>query len=218
MDDRPREKLMQQGKQQLSDAELLGILLGSGNKEESAVTVGQRILATTAHNLDQLGKLSLKELQKFKGIGEAKAITIIAALELGRRRNAAMPKTIPTITSSTVINKIMQPLIGELPHEEFWVLYLSHSNKILQKRQISRGGQTGTMVDIRIVMATALESGATSLILAHNHPAGTLKPSKADIELTTKLKKAALTLDLKILDHLIITERGYYSFADEGIL
>ena len=215
---RPREKLIQRGKQSLSDAELLGILIGSGNREESAVALSQRILASTANNLNSLGKLSLKELMQFKGIGEAKAITILGALELGRRRATTIPEKITKIASSNQVFGVMQPLIGDLQHEEFWVLYLSNSNKVLQKKQLSIGGQTGTVVDIRLLLSKALEVGAVGIILSHNHPSGTLKPSDADLELTQRIKAAAATLEIKLLDHLIVTEKTYFSFADEGVL
>jgi len=217
-DDQPREKLRDKGKASLSDAELVAILIGSGSKNESAVALCQRILSSTNHNLSELGKLSIKQLMVFKGIGEAKAIAIIAALELGRRRRGADALKRKNITSSASVFELMQPVIGELPHEEFWILYLNNSNKVIQKNQLSKGGITGTLVDVRLVFKTALEVGAVGLILAHNHPSGTLKPSQADKNLTQKLKTAARSLDIKILDHLIITENAYLSFADDGIL
>jgi DNA repair protein RadC len=217
-DDQPREKLRDKGKLSLSDAELVAILIGSGNREESAVALSKRILASVDNNLNALGKLPLKQLMTFKGIGEAKAITIAAALELGRRRrgNDALEKH--KISSSVSVFELMQPLIGELPHEEFWIIYLNNSNKVIQKNQLSKGGITGTLVDVRLALKTALEVGAVALILAHNHPSGTLKPSEADKNLTQKLKNAAQSLDIKILDHLIITESNYFSFADESLL
>ena len=217
-DDQPREKLRDKGKLVLSDAELIAIIIGSGNKDESAVDLAKRILASVDHNLNALGKLSLKQLMEFKGIGEAKAITIAAALELGRRRKLEDAKQLTKITSSRDVFQLMQPILGELPHEEFWILYLNNSNKVLQKNQLSKGGITGTLVDVRLVLKTALEVGAISLILVHNHPSGTLKPSQADKDLTMKLKRASEHLDIKVLDHLIITETNYFSFADENIL
>jgi DNA repair protein RadC len=217
-DDQPREKLRDKGKAALSDAELVAILIGSGNREESAVKLCQRILASVDNNLTELGKLSIKQLMEFKGIGEAKAITIVAALELGRRRRGEEALNKKKITSSASVFELMQPIIGELPHEEFWIVYLNNSNKVIQKNQLSKGGITGTMVDVRLVLKTALEVGATGIILAHNHPSGTLKPSEADKQLTTKLSVAAKSLDIKVLDHLIITEKAYFSFADENIL
>ncbi|MGO4771037.1 DNA repair protein RadC [Flavobacterium sp. W22_SRS_FK3] len=216
-DDRPREKLMLKGKSVLSDAELIAILIGSGSRNESAVDLSKRILASV-DTLNSLGKMSISQLIDFKGIGEAKAITIIAALELGRRRRAEDSVELTKITSSKMVFEIMQPIIGELPHEEFWVLFLNNSNKVILKSQLSKGGISGTVVDVRLVFKLALESGATGLILCHNHPSGTLVPSEADKHITKKLKVAGDSLDVKVLDHLIITETKYYSFVDEGIL
>jgi DNA repair protein RadC len=217
-DDQPREKLRDKGKAVLSDAELVAILIGSGSREESAVDLCKRILASVDYNLNALGKLSIKQLMEFKGIGEAKAITISAALELGRRRRCEEGLQLDKISSSRSVFDVMQPILGELPHEEFWILYLNNSNKIIQKNQLSKGGITGTLVDVRLVLKNALEVGATALILCHNHPSGTLKPSHADKEITQKLKNAAQSLDIKVLDHLIITEKAYFSFADEELL
>jgi DNA repair protein RadC len=217
-DDRPREKLLHKGKTALSDAELIAILIGSGNRNESAVALSQRILASAEFNLSELGKLSIKQLMEFKGIGEAKAITIAAAMELGRRRRGEEALEKKKITSSTSVFELMQPLIGELPHEEFWIIYVNNSNKVILKQQLSKGGITGTLVDVRLVLKTALEVGATGLILVHNHPSGTLKPSESDKQLTQKLKTAAQSLDIKVLDHLIVTEKAYFSFADENLL
>jgi len=217
-DDQPREKLLYKGKAALSDAELVAILIGSGNREESAVALCKRILASSDNNLSELGKLSIKQLMGFKGIGEAKAISIIAALELGRRRRGSEALERKKITSSASIFELMQPKIGELPHEEFWIIYLNNSNKVIQQNQLSKGGITGTLVDVRLALKIALEVGAVSIVLTHNHPSGTLKPSQADKSLTQKLKIAAQSLDIKVLDHLIITESTYFSFADEGIL
>ncbi len=217
-DDQPREKLLYKGKAALSDAELVAILIGSGNRQESAVDLCKRILANTNNNLSALGKLSIKQLMEYKGIGEAKAISIIAALELGRRRRGEEALEKNKITSSSSVFELMQPVIGELQHEEFWIIYVNNSNKVIQKNQLSKGGITGTLVDVRVVLKNALEVGATGLILAHNHPSGTLKPSEADKQITQKLKAAAQSLDIKVLDHLIITEKAYFSFADETIL
>ncbi|MBZ4042032.1 RadC family protein [Flavobacterium hibisci] len=216
-DDRPREKLMLKGKNALSDAELIAILIGSGSRNESAVDLSKRILASV-DTLNSLGKMSLGQLTNFKGIGEAKAIAIIAALELGRRRRAEDTVELTKITSSKIVFEIMQPIIGELPHEEFWVLFLNNSNKVILKSQLSKGGISGTIVDVRLVFKVALENGATGLILCHNHPSGGLVPSDADKQITKKIKQAGDSLDVKVLDHLIITETKYYSFADEGIL
>lgn len=216
--DRPREKLLHKGRTVLSDAELVAILIGSGSKEESAVQLGQRILAAVDNNLNELGRLSLKQLMRFKGIGEAKAISIVAALEIGRRRRDGRTNEITKINSSQDVFELLFSLIGELAHEEFWILYLNNSNKVLHKAQLSKGGMTGTLVDVRLVMKLALEYGAVGLVLAHNHPSGNLRPSKSDKEITQKLQHAAKALDIKILDHLIITQEGYYSFADDNIL
>lgn len=217
-DDKPREKLMLKGKSVLSDAELIAILIGSGSRNESAVQLSKRILASVDNNLNVLGKLSVKQLTNFKGIGEAKAISIVAATELGRRRKSEENLELSKIASSKAVFEIMQPIIGELPHEEFWVLYLNNSNKVIYKTQISKGGITGTVVDTRIVYKTALEHGATSILLVHNHPSGTLVASEADKQITRKLKEAGKHLDIPVLDHVIITEQSYFSFADEGIL
>ena len=216
--DRPREKLLQKGKMSLSDAELIAILIGSGSREESAVQLSKRILAASENKLNELGKLSVQQLTKFKGIGEAKAITIVAAMELGRRRRGEEAVRRKQITSADAVFEVMQPIIGDLGHEEFWILYLNNSNKILQKLQLSKGGITGTLVDVRLTLKKALELGAVALILAHNHPSGTLKPSMADKNITQKLKTASESLDIKVLDHIIVTEMSYFSFADEAIL
>ena len=216
-DDRPREKFLLKGKSSLSDSELLAILIGSGSRNESAVQLCQRILASTNNNLNQLGKISVNQLTNFKGIGEAKAISIAAALELGRRRRAEESVELKKITSSKMVFEIMQPIIGELPHEEFWVLYLNNSNKVIHKSQLSKGGLTGTVVDIRLIFKTAFEHNAISIILTHNHPSGKLLASDADIQITRKIKEASKHLEINVLDHIIITENGFYSFNDEGI-
>lgn len=216
-DDKPREKLMLKGSTSLSDAELVAILIGSGSRDESALSLSKRILASVDNKLNTLDKLSIKQLMKFKGIGEAKAISIAAALELGKRRKSE-EKSIPkVISSSRDVFEIMQPIIGELPHEEFWVVYLNNSNKVIYKSQLSKGGMTGTVVDVRLIFKMALEQGAVSIILTHNHPSGKLQASEADKQITTKLKIAGDQLDIKVLDHIIITELGYFSFQDEGI-
>ncbi|OIQ21363.1 MAG: hypothetical protein BM557_03685 [Flavobacterium sp. MedPE-SWcel] len=217
-DDKPREKLMLKGKSTLSDAELIAILIGSGNRNESAVELSKRVLASSKNNLNTLGKQSLQQLMEFKGIGEAKAITIAAAMELGRRRRAEEALVLEEITYSKAIFRIMQPIIGELPHEEFWIIYLNNSNKVIYKRQLSKGGITSTVVDVRIVFKTALEQNAVSIILVHNHPSGKLEASEDDKKITRQLKVAGHSLDIKIQDHVIISENGYFSFADEGIL
>ncbi|RNL85630.1 JAB domain-containing protein [Sinomicrobium pectinilyticum] len=217
-DDRPREKLSQKGREVLTDAELIAILLGSGNKDESAVGLSKRILSAANNNLNELGKFSIRQLTQFKGIGDAKAITIAAALELGRRRRKEEALERMKIISSKSVFELMQPIVGELPHEEFWIIYLNNSNKVIQYVQLSKGGITGTLVDVRLVMKRALELGATAIVLVHNHPSGTLLPSEADKQLTQKLKTASESLDISVLDHLIITEENYFSFADQRIL
>lgn len=217
-EDRPREKLLLKGKNALSDAELLAILLGSGSREETAVGLAQRILNAQDNNLDELGKRSLDNLMEFKGIGEAKAITIVAALELGRRRQLSDVKERPQIRSSQDAYNVIAPMLMDLPHEEFWILLLNRANRVLQREQISLGGTAGTVVDAKIIFRKALAGQASSIILAHNHPSGSRKPSQQDVEVTRKLKQAGETLDISVLDHLIVADKGYYSFADEGVL
>jgi DNA repair protein RadC len=217
-DDKPREKMMLKGKSALSDAELVAILIGSGSRNESAVALSKRILASVNNNLSSLGKQSLAQLMEFKGIGEAKAITIVAALELGRRRKEENPLELVKVTSSKVMYQEMYPIIGELAHEEFWVVYLNNANKIIFKAQLSKGGITGTVVDVRLVFKIALEQNAVAIVLAHNHPSGKLQASEADIQVTKRIKNAGLQLDISVLDHIIVTEHSYFSFADEGIL
>ncbi|WP_394747248.1 RadC family protein [Spongiimicrobium salis] len=217
-DDKPREKLAQKGKTTLSDAELLAILIGTGVKNESAVSLSRKILASVSHNLRDLGKLSVTQLKEFKGIGEAKAITIVAALEMGRRRREERAREIVKITGSNDVFTVLHSHIGELPHEEFWIIYLNNSNNIMDIVQLSKGGITGTIVDIRLVLKKALELGAIALILAHNHPSGTLKPSASDKKMTKRIQSAAEALDIKVLDHLIITRKDYFSFADNQLL
>ena len=218
LDDRPREKLLAKSKAALSDAELIAILIGSGNRDESAVALAKRILESVANNLNTLAKLSVAKLMKFKGIGEAKAIAIVTALEIGKRRQFEEKIVFPKISSSVDVNTLMYPLIADLNHEEFWALYVNNSNKVLYKHQLSKGGLTGTLVDVRLLFKKAIELMAVGVIVCHNHPSGKSAPSNADIELTNKIKAAGRTLDIQLLDHLIITEKNYYSFADEGIL
>ena len=216
--DRPREKLLLKGKENLSDAELLAILIGSGSRNESAVSLCKRILKDNAHKINLLAKLDVQQLMQYKGIGEAKAISIVAALELGRRRRGEEAIEQPKISSSTSVFEVMQPILGDLPHEEFWIILLNNSNKIIHKFALSKGGITGTLVDLRLLFKNALAFGSVSLILVHNHPSGALQPSQADVKITKQIKNGASTLDLKLLDHLIVTDRSYYSFADEGVL
>jgi len=202
-EDRPREKLLIKGKHALSDAELLAILLGSGSREDTAVGLAKKILKSVDHNLNELGKTSLAELQKFKGIGEAKAITIAAAMELGRRRQMTPIKDRPQIRSSSDAFRIIAPVLVDLPHEEFWIVMMNRSNHVIGKELISTGGVSGTVVDSKIVFRKALEKpGINSIILCHNHPSGSLQPSAEDIRLTKKLKQAGSYLDLTVFDHL----------------
>lgn len=218
IDDKPREKLIQKGSLALSDAELIAILIRSGSQNESAVELAKRILAMADNNLNSLGKFSVNQLKRFKGIGEAKSVSIVAALEIGRRRREGGAQKLNQVSSSRAAYEILFPLIGELPHEEFWILYLNNSNKVIHKAQLSKGGITGTMVDVRLVFKAALEMGAVGMILAHNHPSGTIKPSTADKQITSKLKDAAHALDIKILDHIIVAQDRYFSFSDEGLI
>ena len=215
--DKPREKMIAQGKTALSNAELLAILLGSGSADESAVELSRRILASVNNSLTTLGKQSLQQLQAFKGIGQAKAITILAATEMGRRRAAETPELQPKIEVAHNVFTLMQPLIGELPHEEFWVLYLNSTNRVIHKARLFSGGITHTTVDVRLLFKTALEQGAIGLILVHNHPSGSTTPSKEDIELTQRVKTAGEMLDIKLLDHVIVTEKKYLSLLDERL-
>ena len=217
-EDRPREKLSQKGRRVLSDAELIAILIGSGNRTETAVELSKRILHSCQNDLNHLSKLSIQELSKFKGIGEAKAISIIAALELGRRRKESISEILHPINSSQGIYQAIASQFADLNHEEFWILLLNRANKIKSKHLISKGGQAGTVADPKIIFNTALENHAASIILAHNHPSGNLKPSQADIDLTRKLKSAGAFLDIPVLDHLIIADTGFFSFADEGLI
>lgn len=217
-DDKPREKLLNKGCQALSDAELLAILIGSGSRNESAVDLCKRILQHNQNNLSVLSRQTIAQLITFKGIGEAKAITIVAALELGRRRRAEEARKVVAINSSNSVFEYMQPLIGDLSHEEFWVLLLNNSNKIIGKIQLSKGGLTATVVDVRLLFKQVIEQLATAIVLVHNHPSGQLVPSEADRHITEKIKRAGEVLDVKLLDHVIVTEHAYYSFADEGII
>ncbi|MDB2625385.1 DNA repair protein RadC [Flavobacteriaceae bacterium] len=215
-EDRPREKLMSKGASVLSTAELLAILIGSGNKKESAVDLSKRILESVQYNIHELAKLSLKKLTAFHGIGPAKAIAILTALELGKRRQLETFIQKPKISSSQEVFSMMQPLMGSLAHEEFWVLYLNNSNEVLSKHQLSKGGITATLVDVRLLFKKAIEMSAVAIVICHNHPSGTLNPSREDKQITKKIKVGGLSLDIKLLDHLIITEKSYFSFADNG--
>jgi len=217
-DDRPREKLMLKGRAALSDAELIAILIGSGNQEETAVELSKRILNSVNFKLKDLGKSSVSELIKFKGIGEAKAISIVAALELGRRRRDEEGMEKVKIGSSKDVFEHFHGTLGDLQHEEFWVLLLDRANKVIGRSKISQGGVSGTVADPKLIFKKAIEQLASGIILCHNHPSGNLKPSEADIKLTKKLKSAGDSLDIPVLDHLIVTDEGYFSFADESLL
>lgn len=214
--DRPREKLLQQGRRQLTDAELIAILIGSGSRNETAVDLSKRILGSCQNDLHKLAQLGVKELSKFKGIGEAKAITIVAALELGRRRKDAEPADVQKVTSSIDVHRLLKADLADLPHEEFWVLLMSRSNVVIGKHFLSKGGQAGTVVDPKIVFKTALEHGAASLVLVHNHPSGSLKPSSADISITKKLMELGKMMEIAVHDHLIVYNDTFLSLADEG--
>jgi DNA repair protein RadC len=218
VDDRPREKLLLKGATVLSDSELLAILISTGNKEKSAVELAKEVLTLGKNNLNELGKLSVNDLMKIKGIGEAKAITLAAALELGRRRQATGSLSKTSITSSNDIAEYLKATLKDYAYEIFAVVFLNRSNKINHFEIISKGGITGTVADPRIILKKALEQDATAIVLCHNHPSGSLKPSKADEELTAKIKEAAKYFDIRVMDHIIVSEEGYYSFADEGIL
>jgi DNA repair protein RadC len=217
-DDRPREKMQLKGRAALSDAELIAILLGSGSKNESAVDLAKRLLQSVKHNLNGLAKLSIEQLTQFKGIGPAKAITIITALELGKRRRMATALEQLKVDHSQKAFDLLQPLLADLPHEEFWVIFLNNSNKLLDYQCISKGGLTGTVADKRMIFTKALNLKSTAIILAHNHPSGKNQPSSSDITLTKDIKKAGDLMDIKVLDHLIIAHDQYYSFADHSTL
>jgi len=218
MDDRPREKLFSKGPSNLSNSELLAILINNGSKQKSALDLAKEILQLGNNNLNELGKLTLKEFQQIKGIGEAKAVTIAAALELGRRRQAAGAFEKPTIRTSSDIAIYLQAIIKDYSYEVFAVLFLNQANKINHFEIISKGGITGTVADPRVILKRALEEDATSIILCHNHPSGNLRPSKSDELVTKNIKEAAKYIDIKVLDHIIVSEEGYFSFADEGMM
>jgi DNA repair protein RadC len=218
LDDRPREKLVLKGRKSLSDAELIAILIGSGSRNQSAVSLSKKILNSVNNNINELAKLSVEELTRFHGVGAAKAIAIITALELGKRRQLETALELPEISTSKGVFHLMQPIIGDLQHEEFWAIFLNNSNKVIAKHRLSKGGLTATVVDVRLLYMKALATACVGVIVCHNHPSGKLTPSKADKEVTLKIKEAGSTLDIKLLDHLIITEKSYFSFADDGIL
>lgn len=217
-DDRPREKFLLKGKTSLSDSELLAIILGSGNNEESAVELARRILTSVDNSWQNLSKLSIKDLMKFKGIGEAKAISVAATLEIGRRKASQDIPDKEKINSAKDSYIVFSQYLSDLRTEEFWAIFLNQKNNILYKTQISKGGITGTMVDVRVLFRTAIEHLATSIVVAHNHPSGNLNPSDADLKITRDIKNAGQILNIKLLDHLIIGENSFLSFAEEGLL
>jgi DNA repair protein RadC len=216
-EDRPREKLGAQGRRALTDAELIAILIGSGNRDETAVELSKRILHHYDNDLNKLGKASIHELSNFKGIGEAKAISIIAALEIGRRRNDTESKSPDLIGSSKDAYNIIRRHLVDLNHEEFWIILTGRSSKVLGKELISKGGFASTLIDLKIIFSTALQYKSNGIILVHNHPSNSLKPSHEDVTLTKRITEAGRILDITILDHLIVTDNGYFSFADNGL-
>ena len=218
-EDRPREKLLQKGPSHVTDAELLAILLGSGSKNETVVELARKVLLNAHNNLNELARFSIADLMKIKGIGEAKALTIAAALELGRRRGIAEIMQKDKVTTSRDVAEIFRALLGDLPHEEFWIVLLNRSNKVIDRIQVSRGGIAGTVADIRIMLKEAIDKLASGIILCHNHPSGNMQPSEQDIALTRKIKDAGLLMDITLLDHIIVSDKEeYFSFADEGII
>ena len=217
-DDRPREKFLLKGKQAVSDSELLAIIMGSGNRDESAVDLARRILASVDNNWNQLSDLSLDALMNFKGVGEAKAITIAAALEIGRRKSIHSIPEKPQITSSNVAYQIIQPYLSDLKTEEFWCIYLNQSNKVIHLEKLTQGGINQSVVDVRILFKIGLEKYATAIIVAHNHPSGSLNPSNEDKNITKKILEGGQLLNITLLDHLIITQSDYFSFADKNML
>lgn len=218
VEDRPREKLLSKGSRSLSDAELIAILIGSGNTEETAVELSRRILSATNNSLNELGRKTIDFLKTFNGIGEAKAVTIVAALELGKRRKDADVFEKKKITESKDAANFFLPLLGDLNHEEFWIMLLNRGNKIIDTFMVSQGGISGTVIDVRLILKKALEKIASSLILCHNHPSGNIRPSDADLQITSKIKSAAQIMDIAVLDHIIIGQNKYLSFTDEGMI
>lgn len=217
LEDRPREKLIAKGISSLSDAELLAILIGSGSSKESAVDLAKKILKGSNNNLNELGKKSITDLKKrYHGVGDAKAISIVAALELGRRRKSDDTYKKPKIKTSSDVFDLMQPILGDLPHEEFWVLLLNRSNTVITKFRISQGGISGTVIDVRLILKPAIDNLSSSIILCHNHPSGNTLPSDADEKITKKIADSADIMDIKVLDHIIVTDKSYFSFSDEG--
>jgi DNA repair protein RadC len=215
-DDRPREKFFLMGRHSLSDAELIAILLGSGSRNETAIQLARRMLSGNGNNINELAKLSLNELKKYRGIGEAKAVSIAAAFELGRRRKDSEVLERVKITSSLTAYELLHKRLSDLPHEEFWILFLNRANRIIKEECLSKGGVSGTVVDVRLVCKLALESKASGVIIAHNHPSGQVIASEQDKHITRKLKEALYMFDITLLDHVIIGDQKYYSFMDDG--
>ena len=218
IEDRPREKLLLKGTQSLSESELIAILIASGSVDESAVELSKRILASVNNNLNELGKQSIEELQKFKGIGQAKAITIVAAMELGRRRRLSDITKRLEIKSSKSSFELFEPILKDLAYEEFWIAYLDRANKVIIKSKVSQGGIIGTVIDVKLIMKSAIEKLSSGLILCHNHPSGNLEPSKEDLKITKQLTDAAKLFDINVIDHIIIGNNEYLSFVDEGLI
>lgn len=216
--DRPREKMMKKGRSVLTNAELLGILIGSGVQNESAVDIAKRILASVDHDLNKIGKLGLTDLKKFKGIGEARAITISAALELGRRRQSANAEDVRQIKSSKDSFDVLYPYLADLDHEQFYVLLMNRSNKVIDVVRISQGGVAGTVADAKLIFKAAIDKLASSIIISHNHPSGNLRPSQSDLNITKTIKEAGQLLEISVLDHIIIAGESYFNFADDGII
>jgi DNA repair protein RadC len=217
-DDRPREKLLNLGRQSLSDAELIAIILGSGSKHETAVQLAQRMLSDHRHSINALAKLSLNDLKKYKGVGEAKAVNIAAAFEIGRRRTETETADRVKITSSEMAYRIIQKRLSDLPHEEFWVLILNRANQVVKEECISKGGLASTIVDARIICKAAIENNASGIILSHNHPSGQIQPSMEDKNITKRLKEALRLFDINLFDHIIVGDQKYFSFNDEGLI
>ena len=221
-DDRPREKMMGKGTSALSNAELLAILIGSGSSRESAVALAQRILLECNNDLDRLARLSIRDMcKRFKGIGPAKAVSVAAALELGRRRKTSTAQKNPVLSSSSAVFEVFSPILADLPHEEIWVALLNQANRLISVHRVSQGGISSSMADVRVILKLALDNNAVAFILAHNHPSGTLRPSHSDSQLTTKVAEAARLMDIRLLDHIIVAgnQQGeYYSFADNGLI
>ena len=218
LEDRPREKLLSKGLNYLSNAELLSIIIGSGTSSDSAVELAKKILGAVNNNLNGLAKMTQNQLQQLPGIGPARALSIIASIELGRRRNVQNPVHKKKISSSRDVFEIFYPLLGDLIHEEFWILLLNRSNKAIDQIKISQGGLSGTVIDTRIILKNAVDQLSSSLILCHNHPSGNLKPSDADVKITNKIKDSAELMDITVLDHIIVADNSYFSFADEGLI